>query len=135
MKNSQTNKSIAILSAVIVFIAVTFFYACKKDIKIDSNEINVTLSEAQSMMTLLVTKEENLLDLPYSQLPKDSRLRKLSRMGKLAKSAKWGQSKSFYRDGLSYIVVPINDQTNPLPILSRESLRYQIHYRAIQAGN
>lgn len=124
MKKLQINSLITILSVIIGFITVSFFNACKKDVKTDPNEVYVTLTEAQSMMTQLVSKEENLLALPYSQLPKDSKLRILSRMGKLSKSAKWSQSKSFFRDGLSYIIVPINDQTNPLPISSRESLRY-----------
>lgn len=84
------------------------------------------ITEAKSYMSVLVKDEKSILDLPYSQLPANSNFRKFARIGKLEGTAKWDDAKSYYKNGIDYSIIPVDEQKNYPNSPAIESVRYLV---------
>ncbi len=87
-------------------------------------------SEEARFLESLVEKENRLLALSYTALPKRSNQRIFARMEKLSKRADWNKSKEFSKFGFHYMVVPIQEKSSPFKSSNKEAFRNLVFYHS-----
>ncbi len=112
-----------------VSFSVLLFIACKKHFKADVQAGDDIQIVAKPYMEKLVKSEESLLALPYSELRKSSNIRIFSRLQKLNKNLNWSNAASFSKNGISYMVVPIDDAIKPFKNAQFEGCRSIVFYK------
>jgi hypothetical protein len=109
--------------ATIIICILLASYACHKSFQSLSIENNSIIQNSQTYYSSLVSSEESLLAMPYDQLKKSSNLRRFARLGKISSLLQWDNAQSFYRNGTSYAIVPVEKYSSHQENPNFESIR------------
>jgi hypothetical protein len=109
--------------ATIIICILLASYACHKSFQSLSIENNSIIENSQTYYSSLVSSEESLLAMPYDQLKKSSNLRRFARLGKISSLLQWDNVQSFYRNGTSYAIVPVEKYSSHQDNPNFESIR------------
>jgi hypothetical protein len=112
-----------LLSTSFIFLIV-IIYSCGKNYIVEPTVNSGFLFEAKSYITSLSNSEKSLLNLPFSELSENSVLRKFARISKLEGSAKWEKAKDYYRNGINYSIIPVDEHLYQPNSSAIESSRY-----------
>jgi hypothetical protein len=112
MRNSNSRQSAVFTIGVIVTLAITFA-ACRKQFVSNGQAPEKMKQVATAYMDKLVTSEKSLLDLPYNQLGKNANLRIFSRFQKLNENLDWSRATGGSKNGIDYMVVPVDEPSQP----------------------
>lgn len=118
-----------VLFAGIVALTILVFTACRKQFGIDGQASAEIQAAARSYMNKIVTSEQSLLALPYSQLRRYSNMRIFSRIQKLEKELIWSKAQAFTANGVSYLIVPTDSDIKPFKNQQFEGFRSLVFYK------
>jgi hypothetical protein len=118
-----------LLNATIIICILLASYACHKNLQSFSIENSSIIQNSKTYYSSLVRSEESLLAMPYDQLKKSSNLRRFARLGKINSLLQWDNAQSFYRNGTSYAIIPVEKYSSHQDNPNFESIRCMLFFQ------
>ena len=129
--NFKTTKQRLFIIAPAVLAAIVILYsACQKQINTEVKGKDSFIEVSRGwFINDIVEKEKEMMAQPYSVLPSDDPVRRFARMRRLSELLNWNKAKEYSQYGISYVIVPVEQDVKPLSNKNFEAARSLAFYK------